>query len=339
MRATFGSKTAPLTRKQAERVVRNPKPVAPAPAPTATDARTFGAVLDEWLSHGRTIRGSRWAPVTANTNRGMVEYRIKPVLGQIRMAALAAAHLQSAYDSWAAEGLSDNTVHRLAALIKSALSFAMIRDYINVSPAAKVVAPAATKGTKKIPTANEVSKLLTAAEAYGKDMDKAITISSLTGARAGEVAALRWKDIDLKRGTIVIDKSATEVEGLVSAQGTKTGDERIARVEGNNLLILQRALGTPGDPDTYVIDGKTEPVNPGVISDRFVSVRGLAHIKNISFHQLRKFYATTLSANGVPAKAIADIVGWKSTRMLDIYVGATKSGYDAASAVELLPVR
>jgi integrase len=335
MRATFGSKTAPLTRKQTERAVRNREPVAP--APTATDARTFGAVLDEWLSHGRTIRGSRWAPVTANTNRGMVEYRIKPVLSQIRMADLAAAHLQSAYDSWAAEGLSDNTVHRLAALIKSALSFAVIRDYINVSPAAKAVAPAATKSTKKIPTANEVAELLAAAEAYGKDMDKAITISSLTGARSGEVAALRWEDIDLKSGTIVIDKSATEVDGVVSVKGIKTGDERIARVEGNNLLFLQRALGTPGDPDTYVIDGKSTPVNPGVISDRFVSVRGLAHIKNISFHQLRKFYATTLSANGVPAKAIADIVGWKSTRMLEIYVGATKSGYDAAARVELLP--
>jgi integrase len=335
MRATFGSKTAPLTRKQAERAIRNREPVAP--APTATDGRTFGAVLDEWLSHGRTIRGHRWAPVTENTNRGMVAYRIKPVLGGLRIADLTAAHLQGAYDSWTAEGLSDNSVHRLAALISSALSFAVIRDYIDVSPSAKAVPPAATKGTKKIPTANEVAKLLTAAEAYGKDMAKAITIAALTGARSGEVAALRWEDINLKRGTIVIDKSATEVDGVVSIKSTKTGDERIARVEGNNLLFLQRALGTPGEPETYVMDGKMEPINPGIISDRFVSVRGLAHIKNISFHQLRKFYATTLSANGVPAKAIADIVGWKSTRMLDVYVGATKSGYDAAAAVELLP--
>ncbi len=289
MRATFGSRRAPLTRKQAERAIRNREPVAP--APTATDGRTFGTVLDEWLSHGRTIRGSRWAPVTANTNRGMVEFRIRPVLGEIRMADLAAAHLQSAYDSWTAEGLSDNSVHRLAALISSALSFAVIRDYINVSPAAKAVPPAATRSTKKIPTAHEVAKLLTAAEVYGKDMDKAIAISSLSGARSGEVAALRWEDIDLKSGTIVIDKSATEVNGVISVKTTKSGDERIARVEGNNLLFLQRALGTPGDPDTYVIDGKTTPVNPGVISDRFGSVRGLAHIKDIKFHQLRKFYA------------------------------------------------
>jgi integrase len=339
MRATFGSKTAPLTRKQAERAIRNREPVEAASAAAVTGGRTFGDVLDEWLSHGRTIRGARWAPVTENTNRGMVEYRIKPVLGQIPLAGLTGAHLQNAYDSWTAEGLSDNSVHRLAALISSALSFAVIRDYVDASPAAKAVAPAATKSTKKIPDPADVAKLLTAAETYGKDMEKAITIAALTGARAGEVAALRWCDIDLKRGTIRIDKAATEIDGVVSIKGTKTGDERIARVEGNNLVFLRHALGTPGDPDTYVIDGKTEPINPGIISDRFVSVRGLAHIKNISFHQLRKFYATSLSEAGVPAKAIADIVGWKTTRMLDVYVGATKSGYDAAAAVELLPAQ
>jgi hypothetical protein len=58
MRATFGTKEEPLTRKQVERAVRNREPVAP--APTATNGRTFGVVLDEWLNHGRTIRGARW---------------------------------------------------------------------------------------------------------------------------------------------------------------------------------------------------------------------------------------------------------------------------------------
>jgi integrase len=337
LRATFGTKAEPLTKKQAEKAVRNLERVEP--APTATDGRTFGQLLDEWLSHGRTIRGARWAPVTKSTNTGMVDHRIRPVLGPIRLADLTAAHLQTAYDTWTADGLSDNSVHRLAALISSALSFAVIRDYIDVSPAAKAVPPAATKSTKKIPTTAEVAKLLSAAQAYGKDMEKAITIAALTGARAGEVCALRWSDIDLKRGTVRIDKSATELDGKVSIKGTKTGDERIARVEGNNLVFLKSALGKPGDPDTYVIDGKTEPINPGIISDRFVSVRGLANLKNIGFHSLRKYYATALAEAGVPAKAIADIVGWTSTRMLDVYVGATKSGFDAAAAVELMPAK
>jgi hypothetical protein len=83
-------------------------------------------------------------------------------------------------------------VHRFAALISSALTFVVIRDYIDVSPAAKAVAPAATKSTKKIPTASEVAELLTAAETFGKDMAKAITIAALTGASRRLRVGYRW---------------------------------------------------------------------------------------------------------------------------------------------------
>jgi integrase len=336
MRATFGSKAEPLSRKQAERAVRNLEPKIPADV-KSSGGPTFGDVLTEWLDNGRTLRGTKWAPRTADDNRKQVESRISPPLGDIRLGDLTAAHLEVQYRAWTAEGLSDNTIHRYAALISSALSLAVRRDYIAVSPAAKAVAPAATKSTKKIPTTEDVGKLLAAGAEYGNDMAAAIALAALTGARAGEVAALRWCDIDLKRGRIVIDKAATEVDGRVSIKSTKTGDERVARVEGRNLDGLRAVLGKPGDPDTYVIDGGTEPVNPGVLSDRFVSVRGAAHVRGVTFHQLRKFYVTQLLSAGVPAHAVAFTVGWKSTRMIDTYATATKSGVDAAAAVELLP--
>jgi len=337
MRATFGTKAAPLTRKQAERAIRNREPVAPAPATAASGGRTFGHVLTEWLDYGMSTRGKEWAPQTKHTNSGMAKVRIRPVLGPIHLANLTAADLENAYTAWKRDGLSDNSIHRLAALISSALSFAVRRDYLDYSPAVKAVAPAATKSTKKIPTAEEVKRLLDAAEQFGKDMHKASTIAVVTGARAGEICALRWCDIDLKRGTILIDKTATEVDGKVSIKPTKTGNERIVRVEGKDLDQLKLALGKSGEPDIYVIDGGTDPINPGIISDRFVSVRGAAHVRNIGFHSFRKYCATTLAANGVPAKVIAELLGWGSTRMLEVYVGPTQSGYDAAAAVELLP--
>jgi integrase len=337
VRATFGSKAEPLSRKQAERRVRNLDPTTP--APVVKDGRMVGDVLTEWLDYGRTTQGKQWAPRTADDNRKQVESRIRPALGDIRLADLTAAKLENVYTSWSADGLSDNSMHRYAALISSALSFAVRRDYIEASPATKAVAPAATKSTKRIPTAKEVAKLLRAAEEFGKDMAAAIAIAVLTGARAGEVAALRWRDINLKRGTILIDKSATEVDGVVTIKGTKTGDERIARVENGNLAVLREKIGKPGDPDAFVIDGGTEPINPGIISDRFVKVRSLAHVRNIGFHSLRKYYVTSLLSAGVPDHAVALTVGWKSTRMIDTYAGATKSGFDAAAAVELLPAQ
>lgn len=41
---------------------------------------------------------------------------------------------------------------------------------------------------------------------------------------------------------------------------------------------------------------------------------------------------------GIPDRVIAEAIGWKATRMLDVYVGSTHSGADAAAAVELLVI-
>lgn len=335
-RATFGSKSAPLTRKQAERRVRGfevPAPVAAAPV----GGLTFAELLEEWLRYGQSARGQQWAPRTADENRHQVETRITPALGQIRLSDLSARDLERAYESWRAEGLSASTIHRFSSLIGSALSFAVRRDYLDSSPARKAVAPAQTKSPTKVPTTEQVAALLRAAEIVGQDMPTAVALAALTGARAGEVAALRWEDIDLRQGLVRIDKSVTEVGGKVTIKGTKTGDEHVAHVQGRNLVVLQSVL-TPGPADTYVIDGGTEPVNPGVISDRFVSVRGVAHVRGVSFRSLRSYWATTLLSAGVPVLDVAAAGGWKSTRMvLDVYGRSTRSGLDQVGAVELLP--
>jgi integrase len=98
-----------------------------------------------------------------------------------------------------------------------------------------------------------------------------------------------------------------------------------------------RSVCTPRAPDSYVIDGDKGPVDPGRLSDRFVSVRGLAHLRGVTFHSLRKYFATSLLSAGVPAHAVARAGGWKSTRMVfDVYGRGTEAGADQAAAVELL---
>jgi hypothetical protein len=97
----------------------------------ASGGPTFGTVLTEWLDYGRTQQGKRWAPRTADDNRSQVENRIRPALSEIPLADLSADHLERQYAVWTdVDGLSDNSVHRFAALISSALSFAVRRRYI-----------------------------------------------------------------------------------------------------------------------------------------------------------------------------------------------------------------
>jgi integrase len=223
-------------------------------------------------------------------------------------------------------------------LISSALTLAVRRDYIEHNPAIKAVAPTPSIPRKKLPLAAEVVRLIRAGEKFGHSMGPAIALAALTGARAGEVAALQWQDIDLRRGRVRIDKAATEVEGRIIVKSTKTDDEHTARVEGPNLVILRRTLGKPGPKGSYVVDGGIKPINPGIISDRFTKVRTLARVRTVTFHSLRGYWATALLDAGVPVHAVAKAGGWRTERMvLERYGQATKSGADQAAAVELLP--
>ncbi len=310
------------------------------PRPPPTEAkRTFGDLLDEWLAFGRDKQGRPWAPRTLAENRRQVDVRIKPELGATLLTDLGPRDLESAYERWAKVGLSDSSIHKLAALIGSALNLAVRRDYIDHSPAGRAVAPAQPKSSKAPPTRDEVVKLLEAALGFGHDMPAAIALAALTGARQGEIAALQWGDIDLQEGTVRVERQATYVDRHVVIGPTKNDATPTTYLSDRDLTVLREMVANPGDPDTYLIDGGTEPIKPGTIGDRFKKVRDLAGIReSVTFHGLRSYWATSMLAAGVPLHDVA-ADRWASVRMLhDVYGHARHDAAKRMAEVDLLPV-
>lgn len=302
---------------------------------------TFGDLLDEWLAYGRTVTGRPWARKTAAENRRQVDVRIKPVLGAVPLDDLKPADLERTYLAWqdasCGRALADSSVHKLAALIGSALSFAFRREYIDRNPADRAVAPAQPKSTAKAPTAGELLNLIKAGRFFGHDMDKAIVLGAVTGARRSEVAALLWGDLDLESGRVRIERQVVEVAGAMTIEPTKTGAQYIARLSKSDLAVLVHVLGVPGPSNTYVINGGTEPVRPDVLTDRFTSVRRDANVPGVTFHSLRHFWSSAKLAGGVPVHDVAE-GRWTSTRMvLDTYGHGTEEGSDQLAAVSVLP--
>jgi hypothetical protein len=83
--ATLGTKSAPLTRKQAERAARNVEPDEKQQLHLhLSKVRRFGDLLTDWVDYGRTRTGKSWAARTAFDNRQQVNTRIIPALGSFR---------------------------------------------------------------------------------------------------------------------------------------------------------------------------------------------------------------------------------------------------------------
>jgi integrase len=339
---TFRGTEAAARRRLRELQAESPIEASP------TAGRTFLELLTKWLDNSRTTRGVPWAPMTAHTNRRAVETRIGPRLGSIPVAELTAEDLDTAYAAWSAEGLTDGSVHRYAAVISSALTQGVKWGWITTSPAIASTAPSAAPTRRTVtPDRDQVAHLIRTAEATDEIMAAAIALAFVTGARRGELCALRWSDVDLEAGTVRIERSLTEIGHEIMEKGTKTGRGRTIGLDERSLVILRRHRAwqvdlshraeSPLVADPYVLSDNANagrPILPSKVTDRFTKVRKAAKIRGVRFHDLRHASITEQIAAGVPISTVSARAGHASSRMtLDRYAHALPAGDHEAAAI------
>jgi integrase len=323
---------------------------------TADGAQTVGQCLDGWLAHIE-LRGRR--PTTIAENRRKIEKQIKPRLGNLRLAKLTPGNLNDVYDEWLESGLSATTVHHLHAIMSAALNHAVRRGDLPVSPAARAEPPPNESKEPSVPTVDELAALVRRAADEDAVFATIILLAAATGARRGELAALRWSDVDLVAGTITIAKSLT-VTGRRSDQNihigpTKTRQQRkialgdrgvkVLSEHWKYMVALAEKVGSPLVDDPYVfarpyrLDGG-DPCLPDTWTTKFAALCKKTGVGHFRFHDLRHWNATQLIGAGHDVRTVSGRLGHVQTSMtLDRYAHALPAGDAAAAAVigELLP--
>jgi integrase len=316
---------------------------------------TVGQLLDQWLEAGRTSQ----RPRTLQENERKIDTRIRPALGDVRLGKLDAAKLDATYRAWLDDGLSPATVHKYHCILSAALRQAVKWGYIDVAPTARATPPRVPKPTMKVPTSNQLSKLVKRAENMDPVVASAIALAALTGARRGELIALRWSDLDLMTGRVNISKSLTVANNTQHIGPTKTHAARDIALDPIAVEVLKRRWAymvdlserakSPLVDDPYVLSYNANgavPVNPDSLSHGFNKVcreMELPALKLLReykpkakhadlpmgerwpfrFHDLRHFSVTTLIAAGVDVRTVADRHGHaRATMTLDLYAHA-----------------
>jgi integrase len=143
-----------------------------------------------------------------------------------------------------------------------------------------------------------------------------IRLCLCTGLRRGEALALRWKDVDLEKGVLVVRHREEE------SAPTKSGDERRVPLRGNALDTL-RAEHEHRDPKPsahIIVDSDNEPIRKDRVSHRFkffVRKAKLSGREQIRFHSLRHSCASWLIQQGVPLSVVSKILGHSTTQITD----------------------
>jgi integrase len=320
-----------------------------------------GELLDLWLDHITPTRG----PKTVDEYRRKIDRHIRPAIGSIRLDKLDPATLDAWYARWRQRGLSETTVHHLHAILRAALNQAVKWDWIYRSPADRATAPALRSHPMKIPTPEQLNRLHRTAADIDPVLAAAIALAALTGARRGELAALRWSNVDLRVGRVTIARSIGVVRGTIHEGPTKTHARRdialddiavrVLRDHWSYMTALAKRAGSSLVDDPFVLSYNANagrPVKPDRLTHGFTAVcrrleaparakakRSGRELRDserwpFRFHDLRHFSVSTLLAAGVDIRTVAERHGHaQATMTLNRYAHALPERDRAAAGV------
>jgi integrase len=294
---------------------------------------TVAGFLERWIEH---MRG-QVSPRSLERYAELCRKNISPVLGSLKLEKLQPAHISQAYARALVSGrrdgkggLSPRTVTHMHRVLREALQQALRWQLIARNPVDAVRPPKVERKQMSVYDADETIELIEAAR--GTSIFISILLGVLCGLRRGEIAALRWRYVDLERGQLSVVASAEQTEAGVREKETKSGKSRSVVLPSLIVEELRRhrlkqaegllQLGIRLTDNHHVVtreDG--QPLQPRSLSHTFRKfMRQQQNLHQIRLHDLRHTHATHMLRDGVHPKIAQERLGHSSVSVtIDLY--------------------
>jgi len=296
-RARFFATEADAQRFKAQFAAALDAPPDPVPAaPTGT----VGSYLTTWLESN--VKRHREA-ATYRSYEQLVRIYIVPTLGTWSLPDVGAVKVKRFYDDLHDQGVKLGTRRHVHACLSSALSQAVFDQLISHNPClrlGKVLRHKEEQAMDPEPnpfTAAEAVLFLDQIEAVERDWLPYFQFLHDTGCRVGEVAALKWPNVDLDHARAKIEASFSPSDGKDKAP--KTHQRRwvdLSDVVVAQLRDLRKDWMQRGRPTQYVFTNRNGSPRRQDGNMRRVFARALVACKlspDHTPHDLRDTFATT----------------------------------------------
>jgi integrase len=306
-------------------------------APTLEDRRlTVAEWADRWLEGRAKIR-----PNTRRAYRIILDSYVLPAIGEIPVTQLRPDHIDQMLTAIRSGKIRPRTVRRrpdgqlsarsvrqVMAVTSAMLTGAVRRRLIPWSPASAVELESPERHETAIWGPEQVATFLAHAEAAEPRLAIAWRLAFSYGLRRGEIAGLRWQDID--GDMLHVRQQLTETAGELVPGPPKTerGTRDIplaidwefpAILREHRRRQLQDRMAAPAWTETGLVlampDGS--PVPLWVLSTRFTALVKAAGLGALTLHGARHTCNSLWNAAGVPTFERQSWLGHSSPAMTD----------------------
>lgn len=311
--------------------------------PGAAPALTVNAVLDLYFE-ARAAEGMK----SIYDAKSRAALHIRPKLGSLRVAELTVDRLRRWRDGMVSApkrrrtgkfakqpnvfvvDMADpdiarrrrDTANRTLTTLKAALNWARDHRLWEDDSAWRLVKPyrGTTSARIRFLPSTEQQRLLDNSEGDLRDL---IAAALMTGARFGELSRLAVHDFDAANGSVFIEESKSgKARHVPLTNGGRALFARLAEGKQPQTPLLTRA-GTRWLPSTY--------------QRAFKEALAAAKVDNITLHELRHSYASTMVRGGAPLIVVAQALGHTDTRMVDKHYAHLAPSYVADTIRKTAP--
>ncbi len=296
---------------------------------------TVGELCERWFSHAQPDL----SPAVAVEYRRLLDKRILPRWGTTPLRRLRTADLDQWYAELRRKGgpggtpLAPNTVVRSHAVLRRALAQGVRWGWLTINPAAIASPPPVRKQQLDLPDPSDVARLIEAAVKVNLALPTYFRLAASTGARRGELCALRWKHVDVNRRRITIARSIVEVGGELIEKDTKTHQVRTVTLdEGTTAILVAHRVaceelatkcGGRISATSFLFSHDVDfsgPWRPNYATLAFGRLRDELGLEGVKLHHLRHFSATQLLSLGIDIRTVSGRLGHaNASTTLDFY--------------------
>jgi integrase len=318
---------------------------------------TVATWLDRWMyAHAIELK-----PSTVKTYRDKIRLYLVPAIGHERIQSLSPSRLSIVWRDLHQHGgkggkpVSPRTVEFARAVLRKAMEDAVVERLIQVNPVVGSKMP--KRDGKPKHTTWTGAQLATFLEHVAGDRWMPLwQLAASTGMRRGELAGLRWTEINLDAGTVAVERSTTQLGQERVTTTPKNHERRTVGIDAHMVATLRSwrtqqaaerlAWGPAYDGAEGLVftweDGR--PVLPDYITKTFDKAQsalsrrpGAAEVPalpRLVVHELRHTHATLLLRDGVGVHIVAKRLGHKDPSVtLNVYADVIPD--DDTSAVDV----
>ena len=278
-----------------------------------------------------------------------------PKLGHLHLDEIKPFHVQELINFLATpsgrvdkkgEKLAPATIRRYLTILQSIMTMAWKQEYIQSNPAdtrrleiSKIVTPEVEAFSNE-----EIAQILKMAQLEPIHIHAVIATAIYTGARRGEIAGLKWDDVDFEKRTMYIRRSVVKLVGqepeiklpktissirqMAIPQALCDVLQELKKEQDRKKALLGEKWHEEGFLFTDWCGHVMHPHTPTKQFDKFLKKYGFRHLK---FHGLRHSSATYLLSNGCDIKTVSKRLGHTSIDTTNIYVHALAKTDKAAA--------